>query len=205
MPPKKTAPSRRRISFAVDREEIDISSDWVQAVMAAPAQTPFVAPVANSATDADLASVPNLATEESSATVKENAAVEQSVPVTRSSRRRPIQRITDGLTPGQYAVYSLMFEAGETLGAGESAGSTLDRVYRGGYADLCRLTGLSKRGIQNVVAGLRAKQVITIHRAPGYHRTETSAYRVPPAGAVVDSWRSRGWRFAVGKSKILTS
>ena len=31
MKPKKTAPLRRRISFAVDRDEIEINSDWVDA------------------------------------------------------------------------------------------------------------------------------------------------------------------------------
>lgn len=43
----------------------------------------------------------------------------------RLPRARPIVRITDGLTPGQYAVYSLMYEAGkapagrrESIGAG---------------------------------------------------------------------------------------
>jgi hypothetical protein len=97
-----------------------------------------------------------------------------------------------------------MFEAGDAIGAGETANPEPDRIYRGGYADLCRLTGLSKRGIQNVVAELRAKNVVRIHQAPGYHRSETSVYRVPPAAAVLNVWRAQGLRFAVGKSKILT-
>ena len=112
-------------------------------------------------------------------------------------RPRPIVRVTDGLTPGQYAVYSLMYEAGE--GAGE-----LVRIYRGGYADLRQLTGLSKRGIQNIVGQLQSKHVIRIHQKPGYHRTETSAYEVPDTQTVVGIWRSYGWRQAVGKSKTLT-
>ena len=107
-------------------------------------------------------------------------------------------RVTDGLTPGQYAVYSLMYEAGEP--AGDSS-----RIYKGGYADLGRLTGLSKRGIQNIVAELQAKQVITIHQQPGYHRTETSAYLVPEPAAVLRLWFSKGWRRALGKSKTLIS
>ena len=115
----------------------------------------------------------------------------------RISRPRPIVRVTDGLTPGQYAVYSLMYEAGE------SAGECL-RIYRGGYADLGRLTGLSKRGIQNIVGELQSKHVIRIHQKPGYHRTETSAYEVPDAQSVVGIWRSQGWRHALGKSKTLT-
>ncbi len=93
-----------------------------------------------------------------------------------------------------------MFESGEAQdGAGEV------RIYRGGYADLCRLTGLSKRGIQNIVGELQEKSVIGIHQAPGYHRTETSAYRVPAASAVVREWHARGWRFALGKSKTLVA
>ena len=111
-------------------------------------------------------------------------------------RRRPIVRVTDGLTPGQYAVYSLMYEAGE------GAGSV--RIYRGGYADLRRLTGLSKRGIQNIMGELQSKHVIRIHQKPGYHRTETSAYEVPDPQTVIGIWRSQGWNCAVGKSKTLT-
>jgi hypothetical protein len=116
----------------------------------------------------------------------------------RKPRPRPIRRITDALTPGQYAVYSLMFEAGESVEGG-------DHIYRGGYADLCRLTGLSKRGIQNIVGELQEKFVIQIHQAPGYHRTETSAYRVPAAEHVLSLWFSRGLRYALGKSKTLSS
>ena len=114
------------------------------------------------------------------------------------ARRRPIVRVTDGLTPGQYAVYSLMYEAGES-----AAGGT--RIYKGGYADLARLTGLSKRGVQNVVAELQAKLVIRIHQQPGYRRTETSAYAVPDSDGVLRRWFSQGWRHALGKSKVLTA
>jgi hypothetical protein len=85
------------------------------------------------------------------------------------------------------------------VGWGESV-----RIYRGGYADLKRLTGLSKRGIQNVMGELQRKQVIRIHQKPGYHRTETSAYEVPDSAAVIEIWRSHGWRHSLGKSKTLT-
>ena len=40
MKAKKTAPSRRRVSFAVDRDEIEVNSDWVEAVMASPSRSP---------------------------------------------------------------------------------------------------------------------------------------------------------------------
>jgi hypothetical protein len=93
-----------------------------------------------------------------------------------------------------------MYEAGTAEPASPEAGS---RIYRGGYADLCRLTGLSKRGIQNIVGELQDKQVVQIHQAPGYHRTETTAYRLPSAMAVVQAWAARGFRFAAGKSKTL--
>ena len=138
------------------------------------------------------------------ATVDKNATGELlatdaplSVPTRNRIRRpRPLIRITDGLTPGQYAVYNLMYEAGED--AGRSS-----RIYRGGYADLGRLTGLSKRGIQKIVAELHAKQIIRMHQKPGYHRTETSAYLVPDAATVLATWSSNGWRHALGKSKTL--
>jgi hypothetical protein len=110
---------------------------------------------------------------------------------------RPLRRITDGLTPGQYSVYSLMLTDAQSEGAE-------DRIYRGGYADLCRLTGLSKRGIQNVIAELQEKSVIRLHTAPGHHRLQTSAYVVPNPDTVLAGWFKLGWRFAVGKSKRLT-
>src|SRR4051794_15861464 len=192
---KKTAPPRRRISFAVDREEIEINSDWVEAVMASPtppavpfpapplpavpatpvATAPFSAPVENAATGEipatgeDYSTAENGAPGESSHTeaisdtgaetaaeeqtatgevrttgavlitekksttgayiatvaepvelfatveneepVAEAAAVEPWPKKQRTLRPRPILRITDGLTTGQYAVYSLMYEA----------------------------------------------------------------------------------------------
>lgn len=117
----------------------------------------------------------------------------------RRSRPRRLLRVTDGLTPGQYAVYSILYENGA---AGEG---NPDRFYRGGYADLGALTGLSKRGIQNIVGELQQKGVISLHQAPGHHRTETSVYRVPPPAAVVAGWLARGWQFALGKSKTLTA
>ena len=112
------------------------------------------------------------------------------------ARPRRIFRITDGLTPGQYAVYSLMYGAGEDVGGGA-------RIYKGGYADLVRLTGLSKRGIQNIIAELQVKLVIRLHQQPGYHRTETSAYYLPDAGGVLAIWSEKGFRQAAGKGKTL--
>jgi hypothetical protein len=278
MKAKKATPSRRRISFAVDREEIEINSDWVEAVMAispppravvpfpAPPVAPpeeqhdsapvFFAPDENSATVAEDASDAGCTSVEESSAVVENApvvnlaavvgisSVEKDSPVAdsatvaigatertleptagaaasispveesatgannssvaktatgerlRAPRPRPIVRVTDGLTPGQYAVYSLMYEAGE----GSDGGS---RIYKGGYADLGRLTGLSKRGLQNIISELQTKRVIQLHQQPGYHRTETSAYLVPPPGVVLEVWFSQGWRHALGKSKTL--
>jgi len=303
MKAKKTAPPRRRISFAVDRDEIEINSDWVDAVMnpvqpapsrdvsppaivnfpsSQPAieetaashpsipQEPgesglFFAPEENNATDAkiatderctavendaavvnlapvaEIAAVENQASVEESATVVDLATVESKstvetgpdepvksnrpyLPVAKNAtvankatdesnstgelysstkdhrvpRPRPILRVTDGLTPGQYAVYSLMYEAGEGTDSSH-------HIYKGGYADLGRLTGLSKRGIQNIVAELQAKQVIRMHQQPGYHRTETSAYLIPDADAVLHTWFANGWRHALGKSKTLVS
>ncbi len=271
---KKTAQPRRRVSFAVDRDEIDINSDWVRAVMDFPSPlvpaepAPRVPPagdlffaleannatgvksttgaectpvenaaavvnnaavvesaaVADSTTDAEIATVGGSATvadkatdnrpgiaaaadsgDDYAATVAPFAtdavhATGEGFASTKDHRRprpRPIRRITDGLTPGQYAVYSLMYGAGEPAGA--------DRIYKGGYADLGRLTGLSKRGIQNIIAELQAKQVIRIHQAPGYHRTETSAYLVPGPDQVLANWSTRGWRYALGKSKTLAA
>jgi hypothetical protein len=280
MIPKKQSP-RKKLSFAVDREEIEINSDWVNAVMAPPVKPSapvepekglFFGPQVNNATDAesstgarnatgeelttgaDIASVvgntpaaenapqavvlpePDGSAVVESATVAEvaiatvspvvipapvdevasvalfsqladlagpfgvdvahNATVAPSA--IRKAKPRPIRRVTDGLTPGQYAVYSLMYAHGQDQG-GEG------RLYRGGYAALGALTGLSKRGLQNVVAELQQKGVISIHQAPGHHRTETSIYRVLPPDAVLRSWHLRGYRFAMGKSKTLTN
>jgi hypothetical protein len=269
MESRKAAKSRHKFSFAVDRAEIDISSDWVQEVMQRtpppPADPPaavapptseealprpsannatvednatvevsstvesiatveddatvaidstvalfggsYSATVANNATvnDPDAAGVTDNATVEVSATVEENATVadsatvEMPVAARRTFRLRPIQRITDGLTPGQYAVYSLMFEQGE------SAPGQGSRHFRGGYVDLVRLTGLSKRGIQNVVAELQTKLVITISQAPGYHKSQSTTYEVASEETVLRRWRAQGFQYAVGKSKDLVN
>lgn len=273
------ARSKHKLSFAVNREDIDISSDWVQAIMQ-PASAPKslreggkaivdekTATVAENATVAAGATVENPATaaknptEENNATVEnkttvekkatgarfggrfiatvaENATVAQSgvpagsalspgkpvrieqpatvvekatvaenatvalskrpaVAPARMLRLRPIRRVTDGLTPGQYAVYSLMYERGE-----EAIGSAA-RIYRGGYLDICRLTGLSKRGVQNVIAALQAKAVIGIEQAPGHHKSQTTIYRVASEQQVLESWFALGLRYAAGKSKNL--
>ena len=273
MPSAKSGRSRHKLSFAVDRSEIDISSDWVQAVMQRPSPPPPAAaepetpvfsspetqnatvepvstveavatvedtvPVENKSTDAenttgalfeviDASTVAENATVISAqqvastvelnptvaeiATVADNSAVEvtatvaKDVPVAKAAtvapshrnlRLRPIHRITDGLTPGQYSVYSLMFEKGEPQNG--RAG----RLFRGGYVDLVRLTGLSKRGIQNVIAELQSKSVISIYQQPGYHRSQTTIYEVPAEQTVLDRWFAQGLRYAVGKSKNL--
>jgi hypothetical protein len=146
-------------------------------------------------TDEQKSTVANSATGVMGPVVAENAAAAK---IGRSSKLRPLRRITDGLTPGQYAVYSLMLENSE---AGEGG----ERLYRGGYADIGRLTGLSKRGIQNVIGDLQEKAVIRLHTAPGHHRFQTSAYIVPKPESVLSTWLGRGWRFATGKSKRLTN
>jgi len=153
--------------------------------------------VGKNAIQNDLASVAENATVASSMAlpVEHNATVADYVP--RGWKLRPLRRITDGLTPGQYAVYSLMFENSDPAQGRE-------RLYRGGYADIGRLTGLSKRGIQNVIGELQEKQVIRLQTAPGHHRFQTSAYEVPTAEAVLAAWLARGWRYATGKSKRLT-
>jgi hypothetical protein len=233
MKPKKSA--RPKLNFAVDRSEIEISSDWVEAVMgpagggseSRAAQGPlFFGRQENNATVSAPATVaipaPGLqpaavdvpTTVAGSAPIEVTATVANALPDlpaafleaealpprtrSRIARPRAIRRITDGLTPGQFAVYSLMYQAGEPAEAGA-------RLYRGGYADLCRLAGLSKRGIQNVIAELQRKTAISVHQSPGYHRTQTSVYRVHAPEAVLSDWASRGLRYALGKSKTLTN
>lgn len=273
----KPGRSRHKVSFAVDRSEIDISSDWVQAVMERPAPPPvaaadavvagvveevavaveagalFSVPVAENATVEEVATVEVVATVADNATVEKNATVADnstgalfgdsygatvennatvsegfvcdSGPVTveenatveitatvahnatvaeaagstvRTLRLRPIHRITDGLTPGQYSVYRLMLEKGDEHPDGEGK-----RLFRGGYVDLVNLTGLSKRGIQNVVSELQEKEVIGIHQAPGYHKSQMTVYEVAGEELVLAGWFGKGWRYAVGKSKNL--
>jgi hypothetical protein len=226
MKQKKPSQSKPKLSFTVDRSEFDISSDWVQAVMRPPAlpgrSAPFFSPDINNATGEEAAPVVETAPDENVAAVEDNSTeanhttvirVVENPPVVlfapvennatdakntlRAWKLRPLRRITDGLTPGQYAVYSLMFENTDTEEGGE-------RLYRGGYADIGRLTGLSKRGIQNVIGELQEKDVIRLHRAPGHHRLQTSAYVVPHPDAVLAAWFEHGWRFSTGKSKHLT-
>ena len=226
MKQKKPSPSKPKLSFTVDRSEFDISSEWVQAVMRPPAlpgqKAPFFSPDINNATGEEGAPVAETTPAENTAAVVKNTAAENDTtpnpvadnppalliaPVAniataaknalRAWKLRPLRRITDGLTPGQYAVYSLMFENTDAEEGGE-------RLYRGGYADIGRLTGLSKRGIQNVIGELQEKDVIRLHRAPGHHRLQTSAYVVPNPDAVLAAWFERGWRFSTGKSKRLT-
>ena len=242
MKSRNPARPRSKLSFAVDRSEIDISSDWVQSIMRPPRrpspareeadnETATVEPVVpgagnttveqsatgsenatvelfgetHAATVAGITPVADIATVAKSASVEKIATVDYSATgavsagrPNRALRLRPIRRITDGLTSGQFTVYTLMFEQAQPAGEGQG-----NRLYRGGYADLCRLSGLSKRGVQNVVAELLQKGVISIHRPPGYHKTETTVYSVPAGEAILSSWFRRGLCYAVGKSKRL--
>ena len=200
---KKSPRQRPRLSFAVDRDEIDISSDWVEAVMESPAPTvveqpPFLAPETKTAT------VANTSTVEVSATVAVTSTVEASATVAvlrsrpgRSFRPRLIRHLGDGLTGGQLNVYSAMHSR-----AALENGALL---YKGGYSDLCAQTGLSKRGIQNVIAELLDKAVVTRHQPPGYHRSQMTIYRVLSEDEILLAWQSGGLRYAVGKSKTLTN
>jgi hypothetical protein len=71
--------------------------------------------------------------------------------------------------------------------------------------DLVKLTGLSKRGIQNVVAELQSKLVITISQPPGYHKSQSTIYEVASEEVVLRRWRAQGFQYAVGKSKDLVN
>ena len=76
---KKSPRQRPRLSFAVDREEIDISSDWVEAVMESPApvesQPSFFVPEAKTTTVEHVATVEPASTVEVTATVAPDATV----------------------------------------------------------------------------------------------------------------------------------
>ena len=221
-----------KVSFAVDRDEIDISSEWVDEVLrrqpagvkqarstvqpSATVASP--ASVAQNATVEPKPRVENNATEEQNATVAENTTVVHedtveapapvagnatvaytaTVAISKSEKIKPLRKITDGLTPAQFTLYSLMYSHGEPEGGEDSS-----RLYRGGYKDLCDLSGLSKRGVQNVIRELLDKRVIELHQAPGYHRTQTSVYRVFAEREVMSAWWNAGFRYAVGKGKAL--
>lgn len=88
---------------------------------------------------------------------------------------------------------------------GEPQSASGWRLYRGGYVDLCRLTGLSKRGVQNAVAELLRKSVLSIHQPPGYHRSQTTVYQVPTEDSVLEAWFASGLHYAMGKSKTLVN
>ena len=234
----KGSPSRRsRISFAVDREEIDINSDWVSAVLHSPAERDSApGPHTSGPHGADSATEANITTAALSttdggdvsvaqqATVVFNDTVAKTSPgtiittarqedtgaqfatvelpgppaISRQYRPRRIRSIVDGLTPGQFTVYSLMWQKG----AGDEGQG---RLYGGGYRSLCDLAGMSKRGIQNVVVDLQRKEVISVHQAPGYHRSQFSVYRVLAEDEVLALWRQRGYIYAIGKGKALAN
>jgi len=253
---KDSPRKRNKLSFVVDRDEIDINSDWVSAVLRSPAEEDNIAhrsenspppgradisygekhatvaslsPVENNttkavkdnATDKQHATVAGFASVVLSTTGAKNLSVVKTATVVknvkdatvelaatvgktaipeprRHPKPRPIRSILDGLTPGQFTVYSLMWRKGGPCGEGK-------RLYGGGYRALCDLTGMSKRGIQNVVAELQDKGPLSIHQAPGYHRTQFSVYEVLGEEQVLQLWRQRGYQYAFGKAKTLSA
>lgn len=107
---------------------------------------------------------------------------------------RQLKTVADGLTPGQFIVYTHMYQRGE---GGD------ERLYSGGYHDLCNATGLSKRGVQNIIAELQEKNALTLEKPPGHHRTQVSVYRVHSESDVLAAWYAEGYRFVVGKGRVL--
>ena len=78
-----------------------------------------------------------------------------------------------------------------------------ERLYAGGYHELCRATGLSKRGVQNIVAELQQKKAVLLQKAPGHHRSQVSVYQVRAESDVLAGWYAEGYRFVLGKGRIL--
>ncbi len=163
----KTSRQRPKINFAVDRDEIDISSDWVPEIVQplTPAPVPVTA-------------------------VPDRTAA--------PAKGRLITRVQHGLTPGQFAVYRALYDKGEPTEDGA-------RTFRGGYAQLCELTGLCKRGIQNVRRQLQQKHAIRIRENPGFDREQTTVYEVLDEAALLMRWKSLGLLYACGKGKILST
>ena len=180
-----------KFSFAVDREALGVSSAWADVfVPEKPTgdQESVSAKVAQSATVADNA------TDVHSATDALSASVELSATVAAPKSARSLRCVADGLTPGQFVVYTHMFQRGE----GDE-----ERLYSGGYHDLCRATGLSKRGVQNIIAELQEKHVLKLEKPPGHYRTQVSFYRVRSESDVLAGWYAEGYRFVLGKGRIL--
>src|ERR1035438_4298039 len=75
---KKTAPPRRRVSFAVDREEIEVNSDWVEAVMTSP-KLPTATPPAGASPELKAPDHPTQATVTSGVTLLEANSVADSI------------------------------------------------------------------------------------------------------------------------------
>jgi len=109
---------------------------------------------------------------------------------------RPLRHLADGLTPGQFTLYTLMYDRGVAADEGS-------RLFRAGYNELGKLSGLSKRGIQNIVNGLEQKGAVSVETAPGYRRTETTAYRVYSAVRIVENWHREGYQYVVAKARQL--
>ena len=159
--PKPSRP-RPKLSFAVDRAEIDISSEWVPQVVQQPPTAPPV-PAAE--------------------------------PVL-NTLARPIKTFEQALTSSELAFYSALYGQGD----GQPDGS---RLARAGYRKVCELTGMSKRNVQIVRKRLEQKHAITIEQAPGFTRTETTAYRVYPKEAILRKWHTLGLTHVRGKGKLL--
>jgi hypothetical protein len=109
---------------------------------------------------------------------------------------KPIHTAMSALTPGQWLVYRALLEAGQQ----DRNGRTL---FEGGYHDLCRRTGMSKRGVQNVIAELQAKGAVERYRLPGHHRSQPTVYQIWPEPVLLRRWSEAGYSHVLGKSRIL--
>ena len=212
---KPEATAHRKLSFSVNREDIETRSDWASAVIdqcrpsgAAPdpASNPDAvagdeaATVANHAiqvrdSSGSTVTAPNVESQAPDADVA-TAAQCATAAVGSVKGLRPLRHLADGLTPGQFTLYTLMYERGLETGEGS-------RLFRAGYAELGRLSGLSKRGIQNIVDALEQKSAVSVETAPGYRRSETTAYRVYSGSRIVQKWHEHGYWYVLPKGRQL--
>ena len=212
---KSEATAHRKLSFSVNREDIETRSDWASAVIdqcRPQGAAPDPASNPDAVTEDETATVANHATQsrdsgESMATASnvedqapdaDAATAAHSATVAPGSVKglRPLRHLADGLTPGQFTLYTLMYEGGRETGEGS-------RLFRAGYAELGRLSGLSKRGIQNIVDALEQKSAVSVETAPGYRRTETTAYRVYSGSRIVQKWHEDGYQYVLPKGRQL--
>lgn len=222
MSEKRRRRSPEKPKFAVDREELGISSGWAEQYRP-PAPAPATSTDAAGGGDKCVklrtsdelyATEDTPATAELYGTAQRHSTVEIDAPVSDNTapaatpeaqhdttvplrspdrgRRKPLRRVADGLTPAELAIYNVMLRE-----------QTPEGLYRGGYNDLCQLTGLSKRGVQNSIAELREKGAITIDKSPGHHRSEVSVYKVATERQILESWHEAGHREVIGRGRIL--